>query len=350
MQVNGKSWIVPAESSLRRIPVESWRRLQELHALDWGAKVQHWAKVDPWEGMRLPNGLPVERFHVSNIRGDVTGAACAVIGKPCFGIPTAILLREHERRTWYNGRFMLSSRCGRCVVSNECSRIANARISADLAASHATTHFRALGGSQALRGDGPTLPELRTAYRQMIEALQRSGPFESILDPIAIAFGASVLERRSQNAVKRSSVAQRRVAREHLCSGELPEEIRKIIDAEARIRARSFFNYRRSGTAPKQVTKGEAHEQTVFTVKVWRHKTSLELQKQNVTAYRIATLLGVDKEYEHLTHGSIRSRVGAALRRIDLLERPSSTNGGLPIWPKLSQLEALRKLTPPTTN
>ena len=106
--------------------------IRELDEMNYNDKLRHWNRESPWGDenikFRFNNKIP-DNFNVIINKGNIIKMT-SLIGRPCFGIVTA-LLRFGDEKKYIPGRGVVnSSRCGYCKFRTECERVVQKRISA----------------------------------------------------------------------------------------------------------------------------------------------------------------------------------------------------------------------------
>ena len=108
------------------------QKLLRLEQMSSAEKIRYWIQEKPWHmdgsRLRLPRIKEVPAGQIKVDNGMVTRMPL-VIGRPCFGQPTAFmrhgdgrLIYSPRRKSWH------PTRCGRCPASQACQFVAEERL------------------------------------------------------------------------------------------------------------------------------------------------------------------------------------------------------------------------------
>jgi hypothetical protein len=130
------------------------QKIAALERLSHQEKIRHWAKPQPWKidgkRLRLPGVDPLPIGHILIVDGHIQRMP-NLIGRPCFGQPTAYL-RNWSRVPYYSHKTksLLPFRCSLCAVRDACKYVAERRLVATPTISTARDAWEAAGGASAL--------------------------------------------------------------------------------------------------------------------------------------------------------------------------------------------------------
>ncbi len=329
---------------MRSSPLENITEIGRLEGMGPTHKLQHWAGEKPWEGLRLPNQTTVIP-RITFDGGNVT-AMPKLVGKPCFGVPTAWLRFAHEKRKYVRGRWMLN-RCEKCKAQPGCERVSETRLGINEEVRGAVAKFKAAGGVALLNGKDEG-HRVATLFGNVIRALAKAGPFTNSNDVYAQAWVDQETVRLEERETTRKREQREKAARKKLKDGEIPEVLMEQLGRERIYRAGRYEAYRLSGGAPRTIVLYP--ENRHFTVDVWFRRTVLATQKMPCTAYAIAKHMIADQPAGGLILEILRGRVHQALKRIDVLETKLMPGSQLKVWDPFNAKTALADLRghPPT--
>lgn len=104
--------------------------VRELDHLDYLSKIRHWMREDAWSpgGARLRFENPAYRIGDFTIVGGNITVAKPLVGRPCFGIVTALLRYEHATRHVKGRGAMPTGRCRTCKAKDACRWVVTNRL------------------------------------------------------------------------------------------------------------------------------------------------------------------------------------------------------------------------------
>lgn len=314
--------------------------IERIQNLPYGEQLR-WAANpnNPWEGMRLPE-TKIDRGQVNVNAGNVTRMP-KLGGRPCFGNPIAWAV--HGRVEFQLTRSGAQpTRCGRCKARPGCERVSEERLSVTPQIREADAEFRSAGGRRALRSDQRQTAQ--AALRRLRDALEAHGEFTSCNDEFARNWVQAkrdhIRAQATQRKQKQRSIAAKRALRDR----QIPDILVEHLERERQHRAIRYRQYRDSGSAPTRIKTDPKGENDRFTSEVWLARERRAITGQPTSAYGIATeLIECGRAYG-LTHESLRDRVRAALKRIDLLEKTIMPGTSEPVWPKFDAEATLSDL------
>lgn len=327
------------------ISIANLEQISKLEALTYPDKIRHWAQRNPWEGCAFPNKITVARSDVGLIDGAITRMRTVIVGKPCFGVPTARLLHEHIREVQIvRGTRPVLSRCGGCLARDGCKAVVDARLMRSTEISVAVAAFRGLGGSAALRNDRPRPdPRLLGLYREIIRLLSSDGPYADCNIAAAQSYLEDEVAKRRASHAARQARYRAKQARLDRKAGIISKALADQLRLEAIARAGRCLQYIDSEQAPPQLTRGDRKGLVVFTTHVWKIRRTMQLATGTTPcAYSIAKWIIRNGPTFGTNLDSLRSRIDRALSRIDLLERTQMPGESLRVWPMFTDKDALR--------
>lgn len=259
-------------------------------------------------------GLPLNLNpgSIDLVDGHVTRQAYPVIGRPCFGIPTAKLLHGREYKIRMDGSTVFA-RCGECPIKSACEAICDERLHANAEIWEAYREFRRRGGRDAYwSSDSSRSRGVASALRDLLRHLQ-SASFSTVADAhIPKHYEAKAAQKRSVNTDR-----QRKHRKQKLAAPSDAKTVasdRSIADDAVllhdRIRAA-----RTDTNCPRWLHQIDE----ALAMRVWAVRTELSRQGKAHGATHIAR--GLSCVYPASTLDALRKRVETVLKRIDRLER-----------------------------
>ena len=108
------------------------RTIRELDHFTYAEKLRHWEREDAWNpgGATLRFENPVYRRSYMKLDGGDIVRCEPLIGRPCFGIATALLRYEHHTRYVRGRGHKPASRCHDCKAKDACKAVVQARLRA----------------------------------------------------------------------------------------------------------------------------------------------------------------------------------------------------------------------------
>lgn len=292
--------------------------MRELEHLEYSAKIRHWMRDDAWSpgGVTLRFENPVYKIgDVLMLDGNITRAK-PLIGRPCFGIATALLRYEHATR-FVKGRGVVpTGRCSNCKAKEACRWVVNARLRSHPDLERAWTAWLQAGGAHAF-----SMPHFKKshAYRCWM-ALYRAlaqHPFTSVNDEhVAEAYLQQDRDRREKERLRKAKA--RRAARR---TGEIDEHDEKLLKDARKRRGSVFVEAKQSDDCPKEI-KRVPGTSLVELLDVWLAREILRARRVKPSLGNIARLL-VDqgKSDKPKADAALETRVHRDLNRIRKLEK-----------------------------
>lgn len=251
--------------------------------------------------------------------GNITRQAYQVIGRPCFGIPTAKLVHGREYKIQPDGSVVFA-RCGECPIRSACHFICDERLHANKNIWEAFREFERRGGRDAIwSGDGRGRA-VASALRELLRQLQAAN-FTTVAD-------ASVAEHYDEVAVKRREADAER-QRQHRAQVQeglaAPDPIPadQIIRDEARLLRDKLCAIQENADCPRKLRQMDE----VLLERVWAVRAKLSLLGKEHGATAIARAL--EQKYPGVSLGALRKRIETVLNRLLLLESwPANPSNG----------------------
>jgi hypothetical protein len=328
------------------MPKSDPKRLEEIEriqAMPYERQLRWASKLDPWEGLNMPD-TRILRKDVNEIDGNVMRMP-NLGGRPCFGNPVAWIVHGVVPSRWAivrGARTIVQTRCGSCKAREGCGKVAEARLVATPEIAKAAGEFRSAGGRDALASQRSQTA--RAALGRLLQALDAHGAFTNVNDEYARNWPAAERQRIRDGAAIRKRAQRARDVAASLRNHEIHPLLADHLPREAHLRRLRYAAFRDSGSAPPQITIDPTGENQRFTADVWLVRERLTLQGKAATAYGVAKeMINADLSYG-LSHEVLRGRVGAALRRINLLEAARMPGTHEIVWPTFNAEDTLNEL------
>jgi hypothetical protein len=315
------------------------QEVERLERLSHGERIRHWNSQKPWDGIRLPT--ITKPFLAYRVQMEAPGNVMAMpllVGRPCFGQPTAIMRHGGGERQWI-GRTQSYGldRCGRCTVREACKYVAFERLRATPKIDELYREWVHLGGRDATWSTNGPPGTVAVVYKRLIRHLTTEVEFKSVNDAqVAKYYDELAIQRRAKDA-ERKRKERTKASLERARRGEFDEPVASALHGQfvwryvAHRRAQSHpqapYQLKRSGTASK------------FDARVWLAKARLELRGIVTNDSNVAREMQVIGFERHRSHGALRDAVRRALSRIDRLERTTLPGEEDAIWPRFGARE-----------
>lgn len=304
---------------MSRDPSGRTTSVEALDRMPLNDKLAHFARKD---ALRLPRksgenwgapvrlqraGLPSELSPggIDAVGGHVTRQAYFVIGRPCFGIPTARLIHGREHMIRKNGKLAFA-RCGECPIKAACVFIVDEMLHASEGIREARREFQRRGGAEAFWSSEPSNSRApAAALMVLVRELQAAG-FTTINDAaVAAHYDALAAKRRTADADRQR--AYRRRAMDG--PGKLDTSQVSQVIAEAKDLRTMIEAAQESPDCPRWLTRLAAAD----VARVWAVKVALLNRGQKAGATHIARAIrGITPE---IPHDALRFRVARILKR-----------------------------------
>lgn len=247
--------------------------------------------------------------------GHITGQAYQVIGRPCFGIPTAKLVHGREHKVQLDGNLVFA-RCGECPIKAACHFICDERLHANAAIWDSFRDFERCGGRDAFwLGDGRGRA-VGSALRELFRHLQAAN-FTTVADAdLAAHYDAKALEKRDADA-KRQRQHRAQVQQTDADGDPVPSD--EIITRDASLLREKLRVLQEGANCPRQLRKIDP----VLLERVYAVRAKLPLLGKPHGTTAIAEALA--DRYPKLSLGALRKRIETVLKRLPALES-SPTN------------------------
>lgn len=130
-----------------------------------------------------------------------------LIGRPCFGQPTAYLLHWFKRPYWHaKGGQLREARCTLCGVRDACRFVAEARLSSSVELQKARQAFEAAGGESSLNDKTRVIGSAASRWADLLRELIKHGSFTSSNDVFVAdhyaAMEAAALQKDRERKVR----------------------------------------------------------------------------------------------------------------------------------------------------
>lgn len=178
--------------------------VRQLDELTYEEKLRHWMRKDAWNpgGMRLHmRNAEIARSAISMQGGHIVKCPL-IVGRPCFGIPTAYLQYRDEKRYVRGVGLKPAGRCSRCKLAQACAYVVERRLSADPKVMDAWTDWLRADGPRAFQRRDPSMAHARRLWAVLYREL-RAHPFTSVNDTAVVAHYANDDQQRRERDRKR---------------------------------------------------------------------------------------------------------------------------------------------------
>lgn len=298
-------------------------RLEALDRMSVNDKLTHFARRDafrlprkPGENragtMRLPRrGLPTKLTPgcIDATGGNVTRQAYPVVGRPCFGIPTARLIHGREYIIRDDGKLAFA-RCGECPIKAACQFIVDERLNANDRIREAHREFQRRGGAKAFWSRDRSR-SVGAALQQLVRELQAAG-FTTINDAQVIAhYDKRAQDRRAMGA-KRQRAFRDAMANEAKAASQPLSRASLVIEAKA-LQQRIEAAQKAPG-CPRWLSEADA----AWAAQVWAVRAALSSRGDKHGATHIARVLASAAQRD--VTDALRFRVARVLKRLPQIE------------------------------
>jgi hypothetical protein len=282
-------------------------------------KTLHWMRPDCWnpDGARLRFKQPTQSLTVStDRRGNVTYVRPTVVGRPCFGIVTA-LVRYKDAMKPVKGKGLLpASRCAECKAREGCERLVNERVSAFAPLSTAYEEW--------LLAQGPSKFGMRDFEHTHVGRLWKrvglaaaDGPFTSANDAAAVEYYEK-LDRDARLRDRRRQAVKRDRARR---SGKIDSDHFADLDLAAFVRLGEVLEASLNPNAPRGLWRLPA-KSIEDMCDVWLGREVLKAERKTCRAPDIARwIIANGRRNDSANFAALCTRVSKDLERIGRFER-----------------------------
>lgn len=300
--------------------------IRELDQLDYLAKLRHWQREDAWK----PGGNAIrfrnpdyKRTDFTVIDGNITQAK-PLIGRPCFGIPNALLRYAHATRFVKGRGHLPASRCHTCKAKDACRWVVTNRLKSTVAIENAWTAWLQEGGESIF-----SLPYYkRTHGYRCWTALYRElsrHAFTSVND-LHVATAYSEKDQAARKKDRERKAKERKKARQ---AGEIDEQDLNLLLAARDRRGRILIDAKTSSDCPKEISRVPGTS-LVQMLDVWLGRQILLARRTKPSLGNIARwIVQEQKTNNSATQGALETRVSKDLKRIAKLERVQWQGGFL---------------------
>lgn len=310
-------------------------RHEALERMSPVQKIRHWSQHEPWSGIRVsqltvigPNQIVMDADW-NIIRSPL------LVGKPCFGQPTAFARHGGVQPILHPVRGLIPSRCMRCTAKDACENVAKKRLRVTTEVQDAYRAFERAGGAYGLKHQADC-PAAQRQFDALVQALVRHGGFTNVNDSAVLAHYAHGKEKARQAAAQRKRRARLTAARR----GDLDDDVLRLLDDHRRWReARLRLAIRTPGMFWR-ITRLPPSSAPV-TADAWLARLLLQMRRAPVNNSSIAAQMMKLRLDRYTNHNSLRQRVERDLLRVDMLERLCLPGEESPVWPRFDLQEAL---------
>ncbi|MXO61397.1 hypothetical protein [Qipengyuania oceanensis] len=292
--------------------------VRELDHLDYLAKIRHWLRDDAWN----PGGTSL-RFENPDYRvgdlivvdGNITKAK-PLVGRPCFGIATALLRYEYATRYVKGRGAMPAGRCHTCKAKDACRWVVTNRLKSVPSLERSWTSWLQEGGPSMF-----SMPNYKGSgqQRSWVELCRelRQVHFTSANDQhVATAYAEK--DRIAREKDKERQAQNRRRARRN---GEIDEFDEELLKKAAIKRAVALVEFRKDPECPRVLSR-LPQKSLKELLEVWLGREILRAMKTKDNAPSIARWIArTGRSNTSKNHSSLSSRVAKDLQRIEKLER-----------------------------
>jgi hypothetical protein len=293
--------------------------MQDLELMTYQQKVEYWGRAkNPWN----PDGKSVRfgpkklagPFHASCHQGNVLSMPL-LIGRPCFGIVTA-LFRYRDAKRWVKDRGVVpTSRCeNSCPVRVQCEKVVDARVKD--APQVRSVHDR------WMIADGPRqmLPE--NPFGNVAGGIFRRMAFEAAAVQFSSVNDPRITEHYKQKAERdrlKERDKKRAMRRKALVAGEIDDDHQRdlIFALDARIKhLLVHWDKAQIDKAPPRLAK-LPRQSLNDMFESWYGRELLKAQREEYGPTQIAKWIQAHRpQHRQRSHAALVTRVSKDLRRI----------------------------------
>ena len=327
------------------------QKLLRLERMSSAEKVRHWGQEKPWEleGTRLK--LPgIKGFFAAQVGLDDRGNIMrmpTLIGRPCFGQPTAYL-RHGGLQFAYSQKGWQPTRCTKCAVRNACEFVAERRLQSTPKLAELYQEWRSLGGRELTWPKKGASGTAAVRYRELLVELQKL-TFTSVNDLKAHDHYEAVIQKKL--ATDRERKRRAREAINKARTGEITPAVGQVLDGHRAWRAVEHIKACRHAEAPKCLRKLPI-DTSRFDANVWTAYNRVKLRGETPNPYSCSVELHCMGLEQNRSINALRDRVKRSIERLHVLERLRLDGATEPVWPRFKRkdlTEGLEPLLPPTS-
>ncbi|MEP2988465.1 MAG: hypothetical protein ABJN65_15710 [Parasphingorhabdus sp.] len=317
--------------------------LEKMDTAEWPQKAIRWAKKEPTHYREVVARLPNKsEFGPDDVElddfGNITDMPL-LIGKPCFGIPTAFLRHGGKQSVYvHRQKKRQPSRCMKCNVRLACEKVCLARIKLIPEMKEAIQSWQDKGGRKGLKTP-VKYPKCDVAM-QKIARLTKENPFQSSNDE-------RVREHYKQKKIdflEKDRLRKRRARARALKAGRLDDDVLDYFDRCRFYRLNLLREECRRAPLPPKLRHLDA-QGMMNTTDVFLERSILLAEHSKVNPSVVAKRLMKKGKANGSSHNVLRARVSKDLQRIQFLESSRSSVRSGNIWPKFNVTTEIAEYT-----
>lgn len=305
--------------------------LEKFDTDSWEHRASRWGRDDSRKyrnaNVRIKNQTPINDDEViTDGFGNIT-AMPLLVGKPCFGIPTAFLKYGGTQMVYvHRDKSLQPSSCMKCLNRASCERVAKERIENTPELMDAIQDWQDKGGRSGLKR--PTkYPKCKVAFEKVTRIVKFT-PFRSSNDKAVRDF----YEEQKRQFLEKDKLRKRKEREKKIKAGQLDDQTIQWLERERKHRLFRLEAACRDEKLPPKLRHLD-HQGVKNTADVWLEKNILELEKGRSSASAIATRLIANGRSNGLSHNSLRARVSTDLARIKFLEKHKAAAASESVFP-----------------
>lgn len=292
--------------------------VRDLDLMTYREKTLHWMRPDAWKpgGARLRFEQPKRPFRaMTDGAGNITHTPLSV-GRPCFGIITA-LIRYKDAMRLVKGRGKVpSSRCATCKLRASCERVVRERIKSFAPLSAAYDEWLLAEGPSKFDTADFDLTHIGRLWTRIADAAADAG-FTSVNDTSLIEHYQKLDRQNLQNDRLRKARI-RELARK---AGKIDSDHRADLEMAAYSRLTDILDAINDPHAPKTVSQLPIRSLQDMC-EVWLGREVLKAEGRKCKAPDIARWIKANGyRSDSATPGALCTRVSKDLERIQRFER-----------------------------
>jgi hypothetical protein len=314
--------------------VTSKSALIKMETDRWEIRSTRWARAQPlvYHGVNVTTSNKTE-FGPSDVemddQGNITNMPL-LIGRPCFGIPTAYLRHGRKKPQWVQkSQSYKPTRCMKCKVQAACEKVCRARIKLIPEMGETIKDWQKKGGRVALKTPVKH-PKCDVSFEK-ITRLTKQHPFSSSNDDKVKAFYA----KQRIDFLEKDKLRKRKARAKAIKEGAIDDGVMDFLK-----RSRVFrLILLKQACKEKPLSPRLRHldeQGIVNTADVWLEKAILLAEKKKVNPSKIAKNLIEKDKSKGVSYDVLRGRVTTDLRRIEFLESSRSSHSRNAVWPKFN--------------
>jgi len=312
---------------------------EALEALSPTAKIRHWAGRRPWTGIRLNQKTPIG---INDVLMDGQWNIVRMpllVGKPCFGQPTAFA-RHGGIQPLRNPRFgVVPSKCMRCPASDACANVAKRRLRAAPEIARAYVEYERAGSSYGLNHP-KDCPNAQARFDSLVDLLVQHGGFTSSNDAAVLRYYRDERASRTAKTAEKKRMARRRA----VVKGYLDDEFEELLErhrVHRIVQLRLALGSVTTRTVLPRRVRMMPLESVETTADVWLASVVLRLQAKDLNPSAVAREMIRRWPGRYRNHNSLRARVASDLLRVDALERSVLPGRSGSLWERFDPWAAM---------